>query len=174
MYGVPPQPLQASACPAHPPHAASPLLTSPPPALTLPGGQAGKGDRKPRRGKEARGAGCFPVPWGLSLSSLKMPNSRCCDSWKEGGLRAPLHLPFPDIRTQPSPALQGTGQPGGCEGRKMAEMWPSSFTSGDPCSSATLRSWTPSLASSSRPLAHWPACPLTKTTRILAGPLPPL
>lgn len=36
-----------------------------PPALTLPGGRGGKRDRKPRRGKEARGVGCFPVLWGV-------------------------------------------------------------------------------------------------------------
>lgn len=172
----PPRPLQASACPAHPPHAASP------PNLTTPSthtswGPGGEGRPQAAKGEGGQGSWLLPGAVGVKLLLLKMPNSRRCDSWKEGGLSAPV----PSLLRRPPQAfgLLGTSCPGGARGSTegmQATPFPGlpPLPFGDPCPSATLHSWP-----SSCPLAHWSARPAT--TRIPAGvpqarsrpPLPP-
>lgn len=87
--------------------------------------------------------------WGLSLSSLKIPNSWCCDSRNEGDLSAPPHFlsvtpalahsPSGHIRRNMREIKDGGGRNGG--NSLFASLPLSTF--GDLCSAAILHSWPP-------------------------------
>lgn len=87
-----PQPLQASAYLPHPPKAASPLLTSPPPALTLPGGRGGEERPQATKGEGGKGSWLLPGAVGVKPPLPQNPQFLVVPLLKRGRPQVPPHL----------------------------------------------------------------------------------
>lgn len=80
--------------------------TSPPPALTLPGGRGGEERPQAAKGEGDRGVGCFPVLWGLSLFLLENPQFLKWGSPEVRGTSTPLPVITPFSQAPQPGSLQ--------------------------------------------------------------------